>query len=122
MLTYKAPVEKTLFLLSDVLGVYRHTNLPGFADVSPELVESVLTEFGKFAEEVLLPLNRTGDIEGCKRRDDGSVVLPSGFKKAYRRFAEGGWLGLSAEPSFGGQGMWGLVEMLLDSASAPASP
>jgi len=105
MLTYKAPVEKTLFLLKDVLGAYRHANLPGFAEVSPELVEAVLIEFGNFAEEVLLPLNRSGDIEGCTRHDDGSVVLPSGFKEAYRRFAEGGWLGLSGDPSYGGQGL-----------------
>jgi alkylation response protein AidB-like acyl-CoA dehydrogenase len=102
---YKAPVEETLFLLNDVLAIGRYANLPGFAEATPDTIEAVLKEGGKFAEEVLLPLNRTGDIEGCTRHEDGSVTTPAGFKEAFRNFAEGGWIGLSGNPDHGGQGL-----------------
>src|SRR4051812_20303477 len=81
MPTYKAPVDDVLFLLNDVFHIERHNNLPGFSDASPDLVEAVLGEAAKLSEEVLQPLNRTGDIEGCKRNDDGSVTTPKGFKE-----------------------------------------
>jgi hypothetical protein len=105
MPVYKAPIEETLFVLNDVLRISRHANLPGFAEASADVVEAVLTEGGKFAEEVLLPLNRTGDIEGCTRHDDGSVTTPSGFQEAFKAFAQGGWIGLSGDPDYGGQGL-----------------
>ena len=105
MAQYKAPVEETLFLLNDVLGIGRHANLAGFADATPDVIEAVLSEGGKFAEEQLFPLNRTGDVEGCTRHEDGSVTTPTGFKEAFRAFAEGGWIGLSAEQQYGGQGL-----------------
>ena len=105
MTHYKAPVANTLFLLNDVLGIGRYANLPGFADASPDVVEAVLGAGGKFCEEVLAPLNRVGDVEGCTRHDDGSVTTPTGFRKAYRAFAEGGWIGLAGDPAYGGQGL-----------------
>jgi alkylation response protein AidB-like acyl-CoA dehydrogenase len=105
MPTYKAPVDDVLFLLNDVFHIERHNNLPGFADASPDLVEAILSETGKFCEEVLTPLNRVGDKEGCKRHDDGSVTTPKGFKEAYKQIVEGGWVGLSAPTEFGGQGL-----------------
>jgi alkylation response protein AidB-like acyl-CoA dehydrogenase len=105
MTVYKAPVDNTLFLLQDVLGLQRYANLPGFADATPDVVEAVLTEGGRFCEEVLHPINRTGDVEGCTRHDDGSVTTPAGFREAYRGFAEGGWIGLSGDPQYGGQGL-----------------
>jgi len=100
---YKAPVEETLFLLNDVLGISHHANLPGFADATPDLLEAVLTEGARFAEEVLLPLNQIGDNEGCTRNADGSVTTPAGFKDAFKAFAEGGWIGLASESDYGGQ-------------------
>ncbi len=105
MPTYRAPVDNVLFLLADVLGFYRHANLPGFADATPEVVEAILKEGARFAEEVLTPLNRVGDVEGCTRHDDGSVTTPAGFRDAYRQYAAGGWIGLAGDPDYGGQGL-----------------
>ncbi|HET9716884.1 MAG TPA: acyl-CoA dehydrogenase C-terminal domain-containing protein [Pseudolabrys sp.] len=102
---YKAPVDDTLFLLNDVFHLDRHGNLPGFSDASSDVVEAILREAAKFSEEVLLPLNRVGDKEGCKRASDGSVSTPAGFKEAYQKIIDGGWIGISAPPEYGGQGL-----------------
>ncbi len=105
MPTYKAPVDDALFLLNDVFHIDRYGNLPGFADASPDVIEAVLQEAAKFSEEVLTPLNRVGDKEGCKRHDDGTVTTPKGFKDAFKQVAEGGWIGISVPAEFGGQGL-----------------
>jgi acyl-CoA dehydrogenase len=102
---YRAPVEDTLFVLHDVLGMQRYANLPGFADATPDVVEAILGEAAKFAEEVLQPLNRVGDKVGCKRSEDARVATPPGFKAAYDTYAAAGWVGLSADPDVGGQGL-----------------
>src|SRR6478735_9228277 len=102
---YKAPLEDVSFLLNDVFQIDRYDNLPGFSDASADVREAVLGEAAKLSEEVLQPLNRVGDLEGCTRHDDGSVTTPKGFKEAVRQVAEGGWLGLSAPTEYGGQGL-----------------
>jgi acyl-CoA dehydrogenase len=102
---YKAPVEDVTFLLNDVFQIDRYDNLPGFTDASADVREAILSEAAKLSEEVLQPLNRVGDLEGCKRHDDGSVTTPKGFKEAFKQVAEGGWLGLSAPAEYGGQGL-----------------
>jgi acyl-CoA dehydrogenase len=105
MPTYKAPVDDALFLLNEVFHLDRYGNLPGFADATPDIIEAVLREAGKFSEETLTPLNRVGDHEGCTHHDDGSVTTPTGFKDAYKQLTEGGWIGISVPEEFGGQGL-----------------
>ena len=105
MPVYKAPVEDSLFVLYDVLKMENYGNLAGFADAPRDLVEAVLNEGAKLCEEVLQPLNVVGDSVGCHRNDDGSVTTPPGFKEAYQQYREGGWLALSTDPAYGGQGL-----------------
>ncbi len=113
MPTYKAPVNDTVFLLNDVFDYARYANAPGFAEAPLDVVEAVLSEGAKFAEEVTQPLNRVGDVEGCKRSEDGSVTTPKGFKEAYKALVEGGWVGLSGDPKYGGQGLPHFLAVLL---------
>jgi len=105
MPAYRAPVEDTLFVLNDVLKYERYDNLPGFADASPDIVEAVLREAGRMAEEVFFPLNQSGDQEGCTRSEDGAVTTPKGFKDAFEQYKEAGWMGLAFDPEYGGQGL-----------------
>ncbi len=107
---YRAPVEDFRFLFHEVLELEKHRDLPGFAELSPELVDDILGNAGKFCEEVLQPLNQSGDEEGC-RFENGTVSTPKGFKEAYKAYSEAGWGGLGAPESAGGAGMPPIITM-----------
>ena len=102
---YAPPVRDTRFVLEHVVGLNNYANYPGFETATPDVVEAVLEEGGRFVAEVLFPLNQSGDQEGCTRHADGSVTTPKGFKEAYRQFVESGWATLGNHPDYGGQGM-----------------
>ncbi|MFN7238406.1 MAG: acyl-CoA dehydrogenase C-terminal domain-containing protein [Brevundimonas sp.] len=118
---YKAPVRDLTFFLNEVLEIDRYTNQAGFSDVSSDLVGQILEEGAKFAEEVIAPLNRVGDQEGCKW-DDGKVTGPTGWKEAYLQMVEAGWPSLTCDPEYGGQGMPAIVGMAFGQFTAAASP
>ena len=105
MPSYRAPVEDTKFILNDVLGYHRYSNLAGFADTTPDILDAILGEAAKLSENVLQPTNLDGDQTGCVRKADGSVTTPESFKNAYKQYREGGWLGLAVDPEYGGQGL-----------------
>jgi acyl-CoA dehydrogenase len=105
MPVYKAPVEDVKFLLNDVFNIEKYNNLPGFADATPDIIDAILEEASKLCEQVMQPLNRSGDVEGCKRNADGTVTTPKGFKAAHEAYANGGWIGLAMPEEYGGQGL-----------------
>jgi len=109
---YNAPVADILFTIQAIAGLDDLTRLPGYADATSETVQAILEEAGKFAGEVLAPLNVVGDREGC-RIENGVVRTPTGSKEAYRGFAEAGWNAVAFDPDYGGQGMpWTLTSAL----------
>jgi len=110
MSTYTAPLKDMQFVIKELVGLDAIAALPGCGEVSADLIDAVLGEAAKFAQEVLDPLNRSGDQQGA-RLADGKVAAPDGFINAYRQFIAAGWNGLSGQPEFGGQGLPHLVAM-----------
>ena len=105
MTTYTAPLRDMRFVLHEVFAAEKTlTALPGLEDVTADVMDAVLEECAKLCQNVLHPLNQSGDLEGCTFKD-GQVITPKGFKEAYKQYAEGGWCGLTASPDFGGQGL-----------------
>ncbi len=114
MLAYQAPerdLEFLLFRLFKVQEAWRE--IPAFAEFTDDLVRAVISEGGKLASQVMTPINQHGDAEGSRWKD-GVVTAPSGFQEAYDQLAGGGWLGLSGDPQYGGQGMPKLLGCLLE--------
>jgi len=105
MLTYKAPIKDIKFLIEDVFDYYGHyKKIPEFEEATPDLVDAIMEECAKFCEGELLPLNQSGDKEGCTF-DQGKVITPKGFKEAYQLYVDGGWQSLSHPEGYGGQGL-----------------
>ncbi|MBL8395588.1 MAG: acyl-CoA dehydrogenase C-terminal domain-containing protein [Candidatus Accumulibacter sp.] len=104
MSEYVAPVRDMQFVLKELAGLDQVAQLPGYEEATPDLIDAVLEEAARFAEEVLSPLNWPGDQEGA-RWHDKTVVMPAGFKDAYKLFADSGWTALANEPEWGGQGL-----------------
>ncbi|MBK6727941.1 MAG: acyl-CoA dehydrogenase C-terminal domain-containing protein [Xanthomonadales bacterium] len=121
MSRYAAPLREMRYVLYDVLGGEAHfASLHGADGTNRELVDAVLDEAAKFNEQVLAPLNQSGDREGC-HWDAGRVTTPKGFKEAYRQFVDGGWSGLTAPEAYGGQHLpeivGAIVKEMIDSAN-----
>jgi alkylation response protein AidB-like acyl-CoA dehydrogenase len=121
MPTYKSPVQDYLFLLNDVFRIERYTDVPGYAGLSADIVEATLTEGARLPDNVLAPLNRVGDSEGCTRHADGSVTTPSGFKEAFAQYRDGGWNALMFPEEYGGQGLPGVLAGALHEFTAGAN-
>lgn len=112
---YTAPLENIHFVLFDVLNAGQLADTPHFESATEDTLKAVIDEAAKLAERVLLPVNTSGDREGCEYHpSDFSVKTPSGFKEAYQQYREGGWSGLSASPDFGGHGLPHIVKMVVD--------
>jgi alkylation response protein AidB-like acyl-CoA dehydrogenase len=107
MPTYTPPLRDMQFVLHELLDATSQLKLlPRHADIDADTLNAVLEEGGKFAAEVLFPLNRSGDEEGCTLdKATGEVKAPAGFKDAYAKYVEGGWTALSCDPAYGGQGL-----------------
>ncbi|HMU65672.1 MAG TPA: acyl-CoA dehydrogenase C-terminal domain-containing protein [Cellvibrionaceae bacterium] len=102
---YKAPLREFDFLMAEVFKLPGFwPQLPGLGEVDWETAQEVLKQAGKWCEEVLAPLNRETDEQGCQLKD-GRVTTPAGFKAAYQDYAAGGWVGLGGNPAFGGMGL-----------------
>ena len=104
MPNYTAPLADLRFALKHLARIDEISTWPGFEEASPDLVDAILTEAGKFASNVLAPLNRAGDTEGSVV-EDGVVTTPAGWKEAYMQFSQAGWIGLMLDPEYGGQGL-----------------
>ncbi|XKH59224.1 acyl-CoA dehydrogenase C-terminal domain-containing protein [Halomonas sediminis] len=113
MPSYQAPLRDLRFVMNEMLGYPAHyARLPSGDEASPETVDAILEEGARFAREVLLPLNQSGDEEGC-RLEGGEVKAPKGFREAYQQYVEGGWPSLAADPAQGGQGLPHSLAMVL---------
>ena len=104
MPSYKAPTVDYQFLMHHVFDLESYNNLSPFKEASPDLIDAILEEAAKLTENVFQPLNQSGGEEGCKL-ENGTVLTPKGFKKAYDEYVNGGWQGMTGDPEYGGQGL-----------------
>ncbi len=107
MPSYTPPLRDMQFVMHELLHIVDDLqHIPKHADMDAETINAVLEEGGKFATEVLFPLNISGDAEGCVLDPKThSVTTPKGFKEAYAQYVEGGWAALGCDPAYGGQGL-----------------
>ena len=114
MPTYTPPIRDMQFVIHELLAADKtFSQLPAHKEIDQETMNQIIEEAGKFASEVIFPLNQIGDREGCTRHDDGSVSTPNGFKSAYQQYVAGGWPALSCDPEYGGQGLPQLINTVL---------
>jgi alkylation response protein AidB-like acyl-CoA dehydrogenase len=121
MPTYTAPTRETRFIVNEVLDLASYGNLPGFENATPDMIDTVINEAGKFCAEVLAPINQAGDEHGCTRHEDGSVTTPPGFKEAYEAFVESGWGTLGQPVEYGGQGLPHVLSFAFEEFSGTAN-
>jgi len=114
-MAYNAPITDFRFILYNVLGADRLHELEPYSEATPDLINAILEEGGRFMKEVMEPTNIPGDREGCQfNPEDASVTTPTGFRQAYKQFAEGGWTALDAPTEYGGQGLPHILKFIVD--------
>ncbi|WP_417796269.1 acyl-CoA dehydrogenase C-terminal domain-containing protein [Terasakiella pusilla] len=113
MATYKAPIRDMQFVMYELMNADKLSDMPGFEEATRDLIDPVMEEASKITQDVLFPLNRSGDEEECQWVD-GKVTTPSGFKEAYKLFREGGWTAISCDPNYGGMGMPKTVNTMIE--------
>ena len=117
---YKAPVRDIQFVVNEVLESEKvYQSLPGYEEATEDLMNAIIDEGARFAENVLAPLNRIGDEEGCQWNSE-CVTTPAGYKEAYRQYVDNGWPALSADPQHGGQGMPTLMGIIVSELAGTA--
>lgn len=110
---YKAPLRDIQFVMNELLDTETHyQQIPGGEEATPDMVDAIIQEGAKFCEQVLSPLNQTGDSEGC-RLENGEVKTPTGFKEAYQQYIEGGWPSMTSDVELGGQGLPNSLSMVM---------
>ena len=114
MSEYRVDLDEITFNLRHVADLDALAGLDRFEHMESEVVDQLLAEAARFAQEVIAPLNRVGDTEGSRRLDDGSVVTPTGFREAYRAYVEAGWGAVSMDPDYGGGGFPHLVGLAVE--------
>jgi len=112
---YQPPVNDIKFVLFDVLGADQLHTLDKYAEASPDIISAVIEEAGKLAAEVLQPVNKIGDEQGCRyNAETHAVTTPDGFREAYKQFTEAGWASLDAPVEYGGQGLPHTLKFIVD--------
>lgn len=117
---YKAPLRDMRFLLHEVFDIADHYRRTGYPEVGAEDVDAVLSEGAKFCEEVIAPLNASGDAEGC-HWEGGKVTTPKGYREAYAAYREAQWGSISSDPEYGGQGLPQSLELFFNEMAVTAS-
>lgn len=120
MPSYKAPLRDIHFAVREMCDFSRVQSLPPFKDFTDDVVDAVLNEGARFCEEVLFPINHSGDEEGCTF-ENGNVKTPKGFKEAYQKFVDGGWSALSCDPVYGGQGLPESIGIVMEELTCSAN-
>ena len=117
---YNAPLRDMRFVMDELLDMTGSYAAYGLEDATPDLVSAILEEGAKFTNQVLSPLNRTGDEEGC-HIENGVVTTPKGFKEAYQAYCENGWGSMTASPEYGGQGLPSSLGLIIAEMVASAN-
>jgi alkylation response protein AidB-like acyl-CoA dehydrogenase len=120
-MAYKAPLKDFSFLINDVLPMSSLSETEKYQESTVDLFEAVLEEAAKYSEQVLEPINRSGDEQGCRIKD-GVVTTPDGFKEAYKQFQAGGWAGLNLDEAYGGQGLANTLHAMVNEVISTANP
>jgi len=120
MATYRAPVDDMMFLFDKLRDNSHYNSLEKYKEVNPDLAKDILEQAAKLTENLILPLAKAGD-ETPAKLENGVVRTPPGYKEAYKKFIEDGWVSLSCDPEYGGQGMPNTIKTFFDEMLSSAS-